>query len=299
MTRTIGTLLLIVAGLLQPVANAAPPAGETLRVAVHLNAIRDASRADMEVALKVWAEELIDALAIQARIDFYNNMTDMRRAMDTGAANFVIADGIDLLRHFGPDDLTDGFGAAAANEDSMLLLVRSDSGIRDFHELAGKRIVLLDHNELSDLLLETRCLRHFRSGCAQAGISVLHETSSQQEVLQVFFGKADAALVRGYPYILATELNPQIKSRVRILERIAIYPSALGLFSTRVSSAFREHVIRKLPELESHPRGRQLLEVMQTERVGRFPKSALEPIRDLLREHDRLSRQHSRGKVTR
>ncbi len=271
---------------------------ESLRVAVHVDAIRDTSRADLEVALKVWAEDIKRILRVPADITFYRAMSEIRRDLDVGKVNFVIADGINLLRYFEPEDLADGFGAAAANEDSMMLLARRDSGLTGFKDIAGKRIVLLSDNELSDLLLETSCLRNFHMTCERAGVVVMRESRSQQQVLHVFFGKADAALVRGHPYDVAVEMNPQIQQRLHVLERIAIYPTALGLFGARVSASFREYVIGKVPEMERHPRGRQLLEVMQTDRVGRFPKSVLEPIRRLMREHEALSRRYAQAKAT-
>ncbi len=173
---------------------------ESLRVAVHVDAIRDTSRADLEVALKVWAEDIKRILRVPADITFYRAMSEIRRDLDVGKVNFVIADGINLLRYFEPEDLADGFGAAAANEDSMMLLARRDSGLTGFKDIAGKRIVLLSDNELSDLLLETSCLRNFHMTCERAGVVVMRESRSQQQVLHVFFGKADAALVRGHPY---------------------------------------------------------------------------------------------------
>lgn len=271
---------------------AAPPSGETLRVAAHLGALRDASRADVEVSLKVWAEELTRFIEVPTEIRFYDAMPAIQKDFAADRVNFVIADGIDLLRHFAPEDLADGFGGRSPGEDTLYLLVRKDAGIESGKDLAGKRIALLSQNEISDLWLETFCLRTFQKPCDKAGLTLQRESRSRQQVLQVFFGRADAALVRGYPYELAVELNPQIRARTQVLERIRLYPGALGLFGQRVSPAFREYVISRVPLLHEHPRGRQLLEVLQSEKIGRFPKSVLGPIRALAREHEGLSRRY-------
>jgi hypothetical protein len=73
---------------------------KTLRVAVHLGALRDASRADVEVSLKVWAEELVRILDVPAEMHFYDAMPEIRRDLDADRVNFVIADGLDLLQPF-------------------------------------------------------------------------------------------------------------------------------------------------------------------------------------------------------
>lgn len=275
--------------------SAAPPSAESLHIGVDLSALRDASRADVEVSLKVWAEELMRTLEVPAEVQFFPAMPEVRRALDAGRINFVIGDGLDLLRHFAPNDLSDGFGGHAPNEGQMFLLVRKAAGIKQARDLTGKRVALLSANAISDLWLETLCLRTFQKTCAKAGLQLSTEQRSRQLVLKLFFDKADAVLVRGYAYELARELNPQISQRIDILERIDIYPGSLGLFGRLVSPAFRDYVIARVPRLHDHPRGRQILEVMQTSRVGRVPHSLLDPIRDLVREHEMLSRRHSPG----
>ncbi len=289
----LGCLLPLLLSLLLVSASssAAPPTHESLRIGVDLSALRDASRADVEVSLKVWADELMRTLEVPAEVQFFSAMPEVRRALDAGRINFVIGDGLDLLRHFATNDLSDGFGGLAPNEDQMFLLVRKAAGIRHARDLAGQRVALLSNNAISDLWLETYCLRAFQKTCAKAGLQVSTEQRSRQLVLKLFFDKADAALVRGYAYELAKELNPQISQRIDILERIDIYPGSLGLFGRLVSPAFRDYVIAKVPRLHDHPRGRQILEVMQTSRVGRVPHSLLDPIRDLVREHEMLSRR--------
>jgi hypothetical protein len=281
--------------LLLPVcpAEATPPTRESLRVAVNLLSLRDASRTDVEVSLRLWAEELMRTLEVPAEIRFYDGMAEIRRDLDADRVNFVIADGLDLIRHFNPGDLADGFGGLAPSEDRMLLLTRKGAGIHSGKDLAGKRVLLLGNNAFSDLWLETYCYRTFQKPCDKAGLLVSKESRSRQQVFKLFFDKADAALVRGYAYELTLDLNPQIRARTEILEQILIYPGSLGLFSSRVSPAFREYVIAKVPQLHDHPRGRQLLEVMQTERVGRVPNALLDPIRQLRREHEVLTARHA------
>lgn len=286
--------LVTLLGMLSGAVTAAPPTSEALRVGVHLGALRDSSRADIEVSLKVWAEELMRSLDVPAEVLYFPAMPEIRQGFESGRINFVIADGLDLLHYFAPGDLADGFGGVSPNEDILLLLTRKGAAIRHPGDLVGKRVLLLNNNAISDLWLETYCLRHFQKTCASAGLIVGKENRSRQQVLKLFFDKADVALVRGYAYDLALELNPQIRERTQVLERISLYPGALGLFGRRVSPAFREYVITKVPQLHDQPRGRQLLEVMQTERVGRVPHSLLDPIRDLAREHETLSRRHGK-----
>lgn len=286
----------LLACLLTGTASAAPPTTETLRIALHVEALRDASRADVEVYLKLWAEELAKVLEVPAEVRLYTSMAEIQSDMQAGRANFVLADGINLLRHFEPDALVDGFGGRGRTENNLVLLARKSAGIHSAKDLAGKRVVLLSDNEISDLWLETACLRALRQSCRQAGLVVSKEKRSAQQVLKVFFDKADAALVRGYAYALAMELNPQIRDQLEIVERIPIYPGALALFSSRLSLPFRDYVIGKAPSVQNYPRGRQFLEMLQSDRIERLLRAALEPIRQLMNEHATLSARYALAK---
>jgi hypothetical protein len=288
--------LAFLAWLLASAAAAAPPTAERMRIGVHLGALRDVSRTDVDVSLRAWAAEVMKVADVPAEVLFYDALPEIRRDMEAGRVNFVIADGVSILRYFAADELSDGFGGVGKEEGTMLLLARKKAGIGSARDLAGKRIVLLSDNEISDLWLETTCLRTLRQRCAQASVIVSKEKRSRQQVLKLFFEKADAALVRSQAFEVAAELNPQIRDRLLVVERIAIYPGALGLFSSRVSEEFRDYVINKVPLILDHPRGKQIMEVLQSERIGRVSRSLLEPIRNLMREHETLSEGYlSRG----
>jgi len=274
------------------VALAEPTSGQSLRVAVHAGSLRDVSREDLDISLKMWATEVSNSVGVSSDIRFYQTMTEIHSGVEDGSINFVIADAISMLEYFTPDELADGFGSVGKDEDSMVLVARKQASVTDFKSAAGKRFVLLADNEISDVWLETACLRVFHQRCAQASIEVSKAKRSQQQVLKLFFNKADVALVRSRAYELAMELNPQIREQIRVVERIRIYPGALGLFSRRVSPEFREYVISKVPLIQTQSRGKQLMMVLQTEQLGRVSSKHLEPIKALLREHELLSKRY-------
>lgn len=289
--RRVSLGLAVCMSMASGVAWAAPPTEEVLRVAVHMGAVRDATRADIEASLGVWANELTGLLEVQSEVHFYENLSGVRQALQSGTVNFIIADALSLVRHFDLETLADGFGGGGRSEDNMLLISRKGAGIQSASDLAGKRVVLLDDNDISDLLLETACLKKLRQSCAKARVKIDKANRSRQQVLKLFFDNADAAIVRGYAYDLAVELNPQILSKIQIVERYPVYGGALGMFSNRVSPKFREYVILKAPQIVNYPRGRQLMSVLQADSIRRMPRSILDPVKALIVEHDALTLQ--------
>ena len=65
---------------------AAPPGDEVLRVAVHMGAVRDATRADIEVSLGVWANELTGLLEVPSEVKFYDSLTEVHQALQAGTS---------------------------------------------------------------------------------------------------------------------------------------------------------------------------------------------------------------------
>lgn len=222
-------------------------------------------------------------------------MPTMQKAFRAGKINLVVTDGINLLQDFDPDELADGFGGGAPGEDSMVLLVRKGKGIKDLKDLYDKRVVLMSDNAISDLVMDTTCLRQFHKSCAQAGMIVSEEASSRLQVLRLFFGKVDAALVRSYAYDLAADLNPQIRQQLQIIVRIPVYPAQLGMFNTKVSKPFRDYVTGNLTLMNKYPRAQQVLDMLKTSRLIHFDKSVLDPIRELMREHEVLTLKNVKG----
>ena len=291
------TLLAWTASFLMCAAHAVAPTKETMRVAVHLGAMRDVSRADIEVSLKVWANELMTTLEVPAEVLFYTDLPGIRRDMVSGRVNFVIADPISFLRNFSLDELADGFGSVGAGEDTMVLIARKNAGISGLADLRGKRVVLLSESEVPGLWLDVICLRTFQQSCLRSGLEVSQEKLSQRQVFKVFFGKADAALVRSRAFETAAELNPQIRQQLLVVERVPLYPGAMGLFSATVSREFRDYVMAKVARFDREPRGRQMMEILHSEQVGRISKQLLEPIQVLLMEHAAFVKRFPAGKL--
>lgn len=294
----IGRCALVGMGLLwaATAALSAPPTDDTLRVAVHWGGIYDVSRADVETSVNLWANEISKALELPSQVRLYDNLADIRQALASGEANFIMADGLSFVREFDLSALSDGLGGDERGDDDLVLLVRQGAGIRSPRDLAGKRVVLMEDSEVSELMLETTCRRALGTDCARAALTVSRVKRSRQQVMKLFFGTDDAAIVRGYSYRLSAELNPQVRERVQVLTRLPIYAGPMGLFSSRLNASFRDYVLSQVPKMQLSPRGQQMMELLQIQTLGRFSKDRLAPIQALLQEHEALlKRSDPRG----
>jgi hypothetical protein len=254
--------------------------------------IRDFPRKDVEVSLKFWTDELARSLNLTYKpIQLYDSMDDLRRDMAAGKINFMVASSMGVVRHFSPDEISDGFSGEKSTPNYLLLVVRRGAGIQTPSDLAGKRVMLNENDELSDIYLETLMMKAWgKADWTRLG-AVRREPRSVKLVNGLFFGQADAALIDRNAYEVAQALNPQIGQRLQILEDYTFKGRSphIGLFSSRMRPEDREQITEAALKLNDTVRGRQVLDIYQADGMVRTSVKDLTPYRELVETHSMLA----------
>jgi len=266
-----------------------------LKMGFYLPAIRDANQTDLKVSLSVWIEEVGKPYGIQATTATYDDIAAMRRALDRAEVNLISGPGMELAEVFGPDEIRTGYARRnRGGDEGIALLVASQSGIRGFADLRGKRVSKLSNDRLSDVFLEVQCLKAAALAC-QDFMQVSPEKRDIQSVYNVFFGRADAALVSLATLRTATELNPQVARRVRVLADWKARALIFGMMTRHTRENYRNLILSSVEEVMKTPRGRQILELFKTDYLEPVDADALKPYWALLGEYRDL-RQSVQGK---
>jgi len=285
--RWLWLLAFVAAGLGVAQADGPPP----LALGVYSPTIRDVPRKDVEISLRFWAEELARGAHLGfLPVRMYGKVADMKHDVDAGLINMVVATSMSLVQHFRADELADAITGYKALPDDLLLVVRRDAGIRSPADLAGKRVSVLDADELTDIYLATLLMKAGLRGDLSQLAAVSREKKSNKSVLNLFFGKADAALIYRNSFETAAALNPQIGQALQVLNAYTFKtrsPST-ALFSARVPLEYRELIIANALKMLDTPRGRQVLEIYQATAFERSRVQDLEPYRQLLENYRAL-----------
>jgi hypothetical protein len=277
-------LLVIVPGLGRAEA---PP----IAIGFHLPVIRDVPRKDVEVSLRFWIEGLAESVNLTYKpIRFYEDIAALRRDINAGTINFLVATSMGVAQYFSPEELSDGFSGYKTEPDHLLLVVRRVAGISHLADLAGKRFALLDQDELSEVYLETLLLQTWGKSAEGRLAAVSREKRSTNLVHRLFFNQADAALINRNAYEAALALNPQIGARLQVLDEYSFKSRSphIGLFSSRVAPEYREAITQAVMTLNESARGRQVLEIYQSDAMVVTRVRELTPFRELLEAHGRL-----------
>ncbi len=253
--------------------------------------IRDLPRKDVEVSLRFWIEDLARSLGLTYQpVQMYDDMAELRRDLSSGKLNFIVSTTMTIAQHFAVEDLADGFAGYKTEPDHLLLVVRRDAGIRTATDLAGKRVGLMDKDDLSEVFLETLLLKSWGKADWKRLGPVSRESRSSKLAHRLFFGQADAALIYRNGYEAALALNPQLGQRLQVMDDFSFRMRSphIGLFSSRMRPEHREAITQAALRLNETARGRQVLQLYQADNLVRTTVMDLTPFRELQEAHRSL-----------
>lgn len=266
--------------------------GEPLVIGFYLPAIRDANITDVRASLQFWAEEVGRPYSLAARIEMSDDMTALRRGMQQGSINLVVAPGMEIAEAFAPGEIANGFvGVRDIGQEGLALVTAGDSGIERVADLRARKVLHLGNDRLARVFLGIQCLREFHAPC-QDVVRLGEEKRDVLAIHKVFFGQADAALVSLNALLAAGELNPQVRQRLRVIAEWRARSLNFGMMSMRNSEDYRVRVQRSALDVARGPRGRQILELFKTDHMERADRSDLQPYWELLKEYKDLARTH-------
>ena len=266
----------------------ATPAQEPLKLGFYLPAIRDVNQADLKISLGVWVTEIGKPLGLTVTTTTYDDIAAMRQALDRAEMNFFSGPGMELAEVFTPGEIRSGYARRIVGTDEgIALLVSNTSGIKSFADLRNKRISRLSNDRLSDTFLEVQCIKAAGMACRDF-LQMKEEKRDIQSVYNVFFGRADAALVSLATLRTANELNPQVGQHLHMLLDWKAKALMFGIMTRHTQDSYRNLILHSVTETMKTPRGRQILELFKTDYLEPVDAEALQPYWALLREYNDL-----------
>ncbi|WP_066979705.1 PhnD/SsuA/transferrin family substrate-binding protein [Methylomonas lenta] len=258
----------------------------------------NASLSDIEVSLNFWAKDLIAEESqkmhlniLESRAILFDTMPEMHQALLRGELDMIIAPPLEIVREFKRDELKDGFtGMLAGNQpDNLYLVVRGDKNISGIKDLAGKRMLLPEDDELAEVFVDSLFLKQFRANYKTKLTSVQKQKKGSRILLDIYFNQADAGVIYRNAYDVMVELNPDIARTVLVLEKLPIknknfsyfvkgYPFSVEL-SKMVITAFKHSV-----------RAKQILDVFRTPELDHCSINELDFYEEFYADYLRLKK---------
>ena len=252
-----------------------------------------ASRADVAVSFSLWMQEQAASVGVRAAdVMLFDSIEDMSAAFDTGVINLISAPPLTIALHFKRENLSDGFiGLRAPGKlNAVMLLARTDKNINTINDMRGKRLIVPEYHELADIFLDTLILKTQHIPYKKFFSSTSLEKKDKRILLDLFFDKADVAMVNESAYELMKELNPQLNKKIKV---IASYPTkSKSYLYVNKNYPYRQKIVDNYLRIASSVRGKQFLSLFQQELLESCSVNDLEAYDELYREHSSLLKKY-------
>jgi phosphonate transport system substrate-binding protein len=178
--------------------------------------------------------------------------------------------------------------------EEYLLLVHSKNGIRDIGELQGRSVNFYDNSRasLAPMWVRTLLLERGFKPPEQFFRKVNVYRKISHVILPVFFGQVEGCLVTRAGFETMGELNPQIRENLRVLAASPPFVPSVGFYRPGYEPYFLDKLTNELVRMNQTISGRQVLNVFQSDSLGKAPSSVLDSARELYSIHEKSIRKN-------
>ncbi len=172
-------------------------------------------------------------------------------------------------------------------ESSILYLASKSSNIYVTHLLLKRKgvtgslqnsTVSIPQSRYNARLYLYRHLAEHGSLSKNSSMKIVETKNSRIAIFHLFFGKSDFAVVPKESWDIAIEMNPQLKSKIELVEHspnIMVY--AAGCYSKRLNPEMIETVLEANRKIAASTVGRKMLELLHIDKYVEISSEALFP----------------------
>ncbi len=251
-----------------------------------------ASRADIMLSLTYWMQELSQRFDMSvAPVQLFDDIKLMAEAFKQERINLVAAPPLSIAVHFERENLADCVLASRAGDklDSFYLVSGPTVVGQGIDALRAKHVLMPENDELAEVFLQLLTLKHAHLPYTKYFAKVTASDKAQKMLLDLFFGKADAAIVNQATYELMTELNPQMAEKIKVLADLPLKSKNYGFLHRNYQQ--RARFMQNYLKIAETVRGQQILMVYQQEKMSFCDVKDLDTFAALYNEYRQLLKQ--------
>lgn len=255
-----------------------------------MESIHGHSITDAEISFQLIFNELLKEVNESFTLKIYKQRSTLNDLFEKGDLQVILTNSLNFLDL---DSLIHPTARYAVQyggslKQPYLLLVRRTNKLVHLKYLRGKKLSLANGHLIGKLFLDVQLLENGLPSSDNFFGEIVTVKGANTSIIDLYFGKIDAALVPQFSLETALELNPQIKDKVEILavSKPMIY-QAVGVrhdFPQSRIDNFEPSIITENP-------GKRLKQVFNTFRIVRLHRitdNALSEVKDLVKHHNKL-----------
>lgn len=236
------------------------------------------NKKDVQLTISVWLDEIASGSEYDIEPIAYDDPKKMASDLEAGKVDLVTTSSLNFVKYFDKATLADGFSGGDYDADGhrLLLVVKEDGPIRQWKGFERAKVLVLEGSDISELYLDLSLLHH---GVFDH-VEWIKTKNYQQALLKLFFGKADAAIVTQKALGFASEMNPQMRQRLKVFDQSTLTDVMPSYFRKTVSETMRKDITDAAMQVTSTVRGRQVMAIFRADSIIKIPLSTLLPVEE-------------------
>lgn len=178
--------------------------------------------------------------------------------------------------------------------EKMLILAPKDKEIKNVMDLRDKDIMLKDDNFMGKVVLDKALLMSEKHhGYKEYIHSFIPVKTHSRAILQLYFGKTDAAIVPQYAYEFMCEMNPAVEKKVKIIYKTeAIFMPILSMVHSKTPSELIERMKITSKSLHTTEDGKNVLSLFKMTDLDALEYEELQKLREYYEEYEKLQKEY-------
>jgi ABC-type phosphate/phosphonate transport system substrate-binding protein len=255
-------------------------------------ALRNATKQDAELAFNAVLDEAVHNPDIKVHVRVYTTTEDLYAAFDSGEIDGFFGSPLEFIGRMdqlGEESMALAYKDGAVRQH-LVLIARNNDTPPQLSELKNKRLTLAKFQDVEALYLNTLLLKNQLPEAPDFFLERLDAKNSNVAIMDVFFNKSDATIVRESEFQTAIELNPQIGKKLVVLDKSPAFLPALGAVRKTFDRKKIRNLMSEMEVVSDANKGSKILSIIQAKSVVSIQREEMRSVLDLVKEYEVLKK---------
>jgi len=244
---------------------------------------------DAKMAMDIWLKKMADKLGASSTLSFFTDFDAVKKAKKAGAVDTLILSSHSYLKYlpYCKAEFSQGWMKMEKDGKPFFRFV-----ILRHKNFAKKDEYVIDYYQYSKTSKLVAQMYAWENG-----LSFIFEPVPKRSkpVLDLFFHKADFAIVKEETWNLMQELNPQLSKELEVVHTSdRIFVDIITLFSNHLSQKDKDIYIRAIEAINTTPDGKQLMELFKFNGLTKMGEDQFRDMEQFYQKYKVLKAQHEK-----
>ena len=263
--------------------------------------LNDIKYKNARIAFNLWVKELSSNNSVTADLIFYDDLDNFKANYEKSNFDYFTINPYYFLKYQDTfNGLSKELWIVKKSDDKFqeyIILTKKNSGINSIKDVKGKSFISREDDYVGRMILDNEVLKYHNKSSKSSLSSLTVTEKFSTAILKVYFGEIDICIVPAYALDIVSEMNPDIKRKVKVLytsEKIFV-PIITG-FHNNANEILMDLFHESALNLEQSARGKNILNLFKMKQIMKIDKKDLNPLLEYYEKYQMIQDKYSLNK---